>query len=70
MTSGSLQNYYRGKSDGFDDNASNGKSFKYKIKTVGKTPEQPGNEGDADRPLVPALNVEVTISLKCLSIFL
>ena len=44
-------------------------------KIVGKTQERPersGNEGDADRPTrppAPALNVEVTIPLKCLSNF-
>ena len=46
MTLGSLWNYYRGKID--DDNASDGRSFIYKIKTVGNTPERPGNEGDAN----------------------
>ena len=34
---------------------------------IRKTPERPGNEGDADQPPVPALNVEVTIPLKYLS---
>ena len=37
MTSGSLLNYYRDKIDDGDDNASDGKSFKYKTKIVGKT---------------------------------
>ena len=46
-----------------------GKSFKYKTKIVGNTPERPGNEGDANRPPVPTLNVEVTIPLKYLSHF-
>ena len=48
MTLGCLWNYYR---DGFDDvdgNASDGKSFIYKTKIVGNTPERPGNEGDAN----------------------
>ena len=36
-------------------------------KIVEKTPAQPGNEEDADRPAVPTLNVEVTIPLKYLS---
>ena len=39
MTSGSLQNYYRDETDDVNDNASDGKLFKYKIKIVGKTPE-------------------------------
>ena len=37
MTSGSPWNYYRDKIDGVDDNASDGKSFKYKIQIVGKS---------------------------------
>ena len=41
----------------------------YKTKIVGDTPERPGNEGDANRPSVPTLNVEVTIPLKYLSNF-
>ena len=44
MTSGSLWNYYRDKIDDVIDNASDGKSFKYKTKVVGKTlgrPPQP-----------------------------
>ena len=52
MTAGSLWNYYRDKIDDADDNASDGKSFKYKTKIVGKIPEKPGrtgDEGDADR---------------------
>ena len=41
MTSGSLWNYYRDEiddddDDDDDDNGSNGKSFEYKIKIVGK----------------------------------
>ena len=43
MTSGSLWNYYRDEID-VDDNASHGKSFEYKIKKVGNTPERPGNK--------------------------
>ena len=75
MTSGSLWNYYREEIDDVDDNASDGKSFKYKTKIVGKSPErppQPGNPGDVNRPAqpaVPTLNVEVTIPLKYLSNF-
>ena len=75
MTSGSLWNYYRDETDNVDDNASDDKSFNYKTKIVRKTPqspERPGNEGDADQPLqpaVPTLNVEVTMPLKYLSNF-
>ena len=36
---------------------------------MGKTPQRPGNEGDANRPPVRTLNVEVTIPLKYLSNF-
>ena len=67
MTSGSLWNYYRDETYDVDDNASDGKSFKYKIKIVGNTPERPGNEEDANRSPVPTLNVEVTTPLKYLS---
>ena len=38
MTSGKLWNYYRDKIDDVHDNASDGKSFNYKTKIVGKTP--------------------------------
>ena len=47
LTSGILWNYYRDKLDDVDNNASEGKSFNYKTKIVGKTPqrpERPGNE--------------------------
>ena len=37
MTSGSLCNYYRDEIDNIHDNASDGNSFKYKTKIVGKT---------------------------------
>ena len=37
ITSGSLWNYYRDEIDDVDYNASDGKSFKYKTKIVGKT---------------------------------
>ena len=36
MTSGSLSNYHRDEIDDVDDNASDGKSFEYKTKIVGK----------------------------------
>ena len=41
MTSGSLWNYYRDKIFHVDDNISDGKSFKCKIKIEGKTTERP-----------------------------
>ena len=75
MTSGNLWNYYGDKINNINDNASDGKSIKYKTKIVGKTPErpaQPGNKKDANwttQPAVPTLNVEVTIPLKYLSNF-
>ena len=53
MTSGSLWNYYRDEIDGVDDNASDGKPFEYKTKTVGKTPQrpsQPENGENTNRP--------------------
>ena len=75
MTSRSLCNYHRDKTDDVCDNASDGKSIKYKTKIVGKTPqrpEQPGNEEDADQPQQPAIpnsDVEFTFPLKYLSNF-
>ena len=41
MTSGSLWNYYRDEIDDVHNNNSGGKSFKYKTKIVGQTPERP-----------------------------
>ena len=55
MTSGSLWNYYRDQIDDVGDNALDGKSFEYKTKIAGKTPAQPWNEGDTNRPPVPML---------------
>ena len=52
VTSGKLWNYYRDEIN-VKDNASDDKSFKYKTKIVGETPEKPpkpGNPGDPDRP--------------------
>ena len=75
MTSGSLWNYYGDETDDVDENASDGKSSKYKTKIAQKIPERPqrpGNEGDSIRqpqPGVPTLNVKVTIPLKYLSNF-
>ena len=41
MTSGSLWNYYRDENDDVNGNASDGKSFVYKTKILGKTPQSP-----------------------------
>ena len=41
MTLGSLWNCYKDKTKYVDDNASEGKSFKYKTQIIGKTPEKP-----------------------------
>ena len=65
VTSGCLWNYCKDKIDNINDNASDGKSFKYKTKIV----ERSENPGDASRPAVPTLNIEVTIPLKYLSKF-
>ena len=75
MTSGSLSTYYRNEIDELDvnNNARDCKSFGYKTKIVGDTPErlpQPGYPGDADQPAqppVPSLSIEVNILLKYLS---
>ena len=79
MTSESLWNYNRDKIDDVDDNASDGKSFEYKTKIVGKTPkrsEQPPQPlpnphgSQPERPpqlAVPTVNVEITIPLKYLT---
>ena len=51
MTSGSLWNYYRDEIVDGNDGASDGKSFKYEIKIVEKTPWSPPqleNPGNAD----------------------
>ena len=53
MTWGGLRNYYRDKVVNVRDNASDGKSFKYKTKIVGKTPETP------PRPPQPPQNPEL-----------
>ena len=60
MTSGSLWNYYRDKTDDVDDDAWEDKSFKYKIKIIEKTEVWP--------PVTP-LNTKVNIPHKCLSNF-
>ena len=56
ITSGSFWNYYRDEIDDVNDNASDGKSFKYKTKIVGKTPEippQPPPNSDGSQPSRP-----------------
>ena len=69
MTWEILWNYYRDEVDNVNDNASDGKSFKYKTKITGKTevvPTQDGSDGDTDWPprnLVPTLTAEVIIPL-------
>ena len=54
-TSGSLWNYYRDEIDGISDNVSDGKSFRYKTKIVGKLPERPPRP---PRPPQPPPNPE------------
>ena len=68
-TSRSLWNYCTDQIDNISDNASDGKSFIYSTKIVRKTPAPPGNEGAANLPEVPTLNVKVTKSLKYLNNF-
>ena len=75
MKLGSLWNYYRDEIDYVDDNGSDGKSFEYKTKIIGKTkprpqrpdPDQQGNQ-DPQSP-IPPLNTEVVVPLTYLSNF-
>ena len=75
MTSESFWNYFRDDVDNANDNASDSKSFKYKIKITGKTevkPAQVGNGGDTNRlprNPVPSSHVEFTIPPKYLGSF-
>ena len=46
-----------------------GKSFIYHTKIVWNTPKRPRNKGDANRPPVTTLNVEVIIPFKYLTNF-
>ena len=69
MTSENLWNYHRDQIVNINDNASDGKSFKYKRKIVGKIPARPANERVANRPALLTLNAEVTIPLKYFSNF-
>ena len=65
MTLGSLWDYHRDKIDDVYDNISDGKSFAYETKILGKTPKiWSRSEGDENRPPAPTLNVEVTIPFK------
>ena len=57
MTSGSLWNYCRDEIDGVDDNASDGKSFEYKTKIVGKTAQITSLD-------LPLINCEIELDLK------
>ena len=78
MTSGRLWNYYRDEIDDVDDNASDGKTLKYKTKIIGKKEERPARPSQPDpdqppqptKPTILSLNTEVTIPLKYLSNFL
>ena len=70
MVSESLWNYYRDEIDDVDDNSSDGKLFEYITKLLEKTPQRPGNEGEANSLTLSALNIEVTIPFKYHSIIL
>ena len=61
MTSGSLQKYYTDEIDEVDDNASDGKSFKYKTKMIEKTEAKPPRLA---QPRILHLNIKVPIPLK------
>ena len=74
ITSGTLQNYYRDDIGDVDYNTSDGKSFKYETKIVGKTPERPeqpdpDEDGNQTKPPVPALNVKLLCHSNILAIF-
>ena len=58
MTSGGLWNYCRDEIDDVDDNASDGKSFEYKTKIVGKTAQSTSLD-------LPLINCEIELDLKC-----
>ena len=75
MTSGGLWNYYREEIDDADDKASDGKSFKYKTKLIGKTearpqrPTQDGPDPQPNQPPILPLNTKAVVPLKYLSNF-
>ena len=73
MTSGSLWNYYKAEIYVFKNNALWNKSFEYKIKITEEIEQNNFHSlgmneiNQPTQPLVPFLNVEVTIPLKYLS---
>ena len=67
--SGGLWNYYRDKIDNVDDNAPDGKSFKYKTKIMEKSEARPDRPAQGNQKPIPPLNTEVVVSLKYLSNF-
>ena len=69
MTSGSLWNYQRDETNDTNDNASEGKSFEYKTKAIGKTPAQIDADDDGGEENASSLAVKVTIPLKYLCNF-
>ena len=69
MTSGSLWNYQRDETDDANDNASEGKSFEYKTKAIGKTLAQIDADDDGGEENVSSLGVKVTIPLEYLCNF-
>ena len=69
MTSGSLWNYQRDETDDTNDNASEGKSFEYKTKAIGKTLAQIDADDDGGEENVSSLGVKVTIPLEYLCNF-
>ena len=75
MTSENLWNYYKDEIDNVDDNASDCKSFKYKMKIIGKTearPDRPGpddNGNSLPQLPVPLLYTKVVVPLTYLSNF-
>ena len=69
MTSGSLWNYQRDETDDANDNASEGKSFEYKTKAIGKTLAQIDADADGGEENVSSLGVKVTIPLEYLCNF-
>ena len=69
MTSGSLWNYQRDETDDANDNASEGKSFEYKTKAIGKTLAQIDADHDGGEENVSSLGVKVTIPLEYLCNF-
>ena len=72
MTSGSLRSYYREKIDNVDD-VSDGKSFKYETKRIGKTEARPDEDGNPqpqpNQQPIPPLNTEAVVPLQYLSNF-